>query len=49
MSPPWAYINLFYISYKNSPNLEDTTKLHNPDAFIPVSSSRELQAEASFS
>ena len=42
MPPPRAYLNLFYISYKNSPNLEDTKKLHNPDAFIPISSSREL-------
>lgn len=41
MPPPHAYLNLFYISYKHSPNLEDAKKLHNPDAFIPVSSARE--------
>lgn len=42
MSPPHAYLNLFYVSYKHSPNLEDAKKPHNPDAFIPVSSSRKL-------
>lgn len=42
MPPPGAYLNLFYISYKHSPNIEDAKKLHNPDAFIPVSNSKEL-------